>query len=256
MRLKAIALPEPTSGLTALARGTLTHRVLEWLWKKIHNQATLLAMPDHSLQQLIDEGINAVFQSWRSTLLPIFIETEKKRLNALVYRWMQLEKQRPDFSVIALEKTITVTINGVTMRLVIDRIDEVAGKQLMIDYKTGKPTVSAWLDPRLDEPQLPLYCISSGDPVHGILFAQIRSDQLAFKGVIEEATLMHRDRRCYVASDWAGKDWLALKADWKQSIETLLNDFMQGVATVDPKKKTATCQYCDLQSLCRIYDVK
>ena len=36
-------------------------------------------------------------------------------------------------------------------------------------------------------------------------------------------------------------------------LDSLSNDFYQGVAAVNPKQQES-CQYCQLQSLCRIYE--
>jgi ATP-dependent helicase/DNAse subunit B len=40
--------------------------------------------------------------------------------------------------------------------------------------------------------------------------------------------------------------------DWKENIEQLARDFLSGHAEVDPSDYPKTCQYCGLESLCRI----
>ena len=50
------------------------------------------------------------------------------------------------------------------------------------------------------------------------------------------------------------QDWAALLAGWKKEIEALGAGFAAGEARVDPKKLLATCRYCDLQPLCRVYE--
>ena len=40
--------------------------------------------------------------------------------------------------------------------------------------------------------------------------------------------------------------------DWKQHIEQLAKDFLAGRAAVDPRDYPKTCEYCGLESLCRI----
>jgi ATP-dependent helicase/DNAse subunit B len=40
--------------------------------------------------------------------------------------------------------------------------------------------------------------------------------------------------------------------DWKQRIEQLTKDFVNGRAEVDPRDYPKTCEYCGLETLCRI----
>ena len=63
------------------------------------------------------------------------------------------------------------------------------GRHVIIDYKTGKVSGDAWSGERLDEPQVPLYCISTEAPVAGAVFAQIRTGDLQLKGISEQASL-------------------------------------------------------------------
>ena len=39
---------------------------------------------------------------------------------------------------------------------------------------------------------------------------------------------------------------------WRVTIERLATDFLQGVAWVDPKQFPKTCEYCGLESFCRV----
>src|SRR5690606_11198928 len=62
------------------------------------------------------------------------------------------------------------------LQLRIDRVDQLNnGELLLIDYKTGSPKAKSWLGERPDEPQLPLYAVSSQEPVAAIAFAQINA---------------------------------------------------------------------------------
>jgi hypothetical protein len=45
-----------------------------------------------------------------------------------------------------------------------------------------------------------------------------------------------------------------LLASWKRQIESLGTGFASGDARVDPKALLRTCRYCDLQTLCRVYE--
>jgi len=40
--------------------------------------------------------------------------------------------------------------------------------------------------------------------------------------------------------------------DWRQNIEQLARDFMEGRAEVDPRDFPKTCERCGLETLCRV----
>jgi hypothetical protein len=48
---------------------------------------------------------------------------------------------------------------------------------------------------------------------------------------------------------------LQKQEDWKTTLTRLAEDFVAGVAVVDPKKRNETCRYCAQTSLCRIREV-
>jgi len=50
------------------------------------------------------------------------------------------------------------------------------------------------------------------------------------------------------------RDWPSLIAAWKKDAERLGAAFAAGEAAVDPKRDLKTCQSCDLQTLCRVYE--
>jgi ATP-dependent helicase/DNAse subunit B len=48
------------------------------------------------------------------------------------------------------------------------------------------------------------------------------------------------------------EDWNTLVASWERHLMALANDFINGVAMVDPKTIADSCTYCDFSRLCRI----
>jgi hypothetical protein len=42
--------------------------------------------------------------------------------------------------------------------------------------------------------------------------------------------------------------------DWRDCIEQLARDFLDGKAEVDPREVSKTCELCGLQTLCRIQE--
>ena len=65
-----------------------------------------------------------------------------------------------------------------------DRVDEVDGGEVLIDYKTGDASPNDWLTERPDAPQLPLYAIlSEAERLQGVAFGLVRAGEgRALKG--------------------------------------------------------------------------
>src|SRR5690606_9900956 len=94
----------------------------------------------------------------------------------------------PPFTVIAIEEKQPIDFAGIQVDLRIDRIDQLTNEQrILIDYKTGTPTVKSLLGNRPDEPQLPLYAVSQTQPVAALAFAQISPKTMTWLGTGELA---------------------------------------------------------------------
>ena len=259
-RLGAESLGAPLPGLDAMDRGTLLHAVLAALWKSLSNKARLDGITDEELEKLLDacatEAVAKVRQ-WRvEALSGRFAELEKARLIALARSWLLFERQRADFDVVLVEQKRPMTFGGVTVNVTLDRMDELAsGGRAILDYKTGTASVSAWLGPRPDEPQVPLYALGSGEDVAAAAFAVIKAGKAEFKGVARENDLLPgvktiSEQRSAMAAHY--DSWETLLAGWRIELDELGSGFASGDARVDPKRGDETCKFCDLHALCRI----
>ncbi|MBQ0808155.1 MAG: PD-(D/E)XK nuclease family protein, partial [Porticoccus sp.] len=146
-RLGAIQPPEPVLGLSNMDRGSLLHDCLERLWQQLGDQQRLLSSSTDALSQRVAEVVTGALQRWqkrRPDLFgPQFTAIEKQRLTALLEQWLEVEKIRPSFSVVAFEESVQTEFSGLPLRLIIDRIDKLDdGRQVIIDYKTGKATTN------------------------------------------------------------------------------------------------------------------
>jgi len=66
-----------------------------------------------------------------------FMQLEAQRLQRLLQAWLDVERERGEFSVHALEQKAHAEFNGLPLRLRVDRIDKLRdGRFLIIDYKT------------------------------------------------------------------------------------------------------------------------
>jgi len=255
-RLHAQALESPSPGLRAKDRGTIIHKIMEILWNKLQNHATLVAQEEEMLTDLIhtsiDEALNTSSHS-RSELTQ-YLALEKKRLYKLIWEWLQIEKKRRPFKVITSEKATQLALNQLNLSIRIDRIDELSdGKKLIIDYKTGKNNeISNWFSDRPDEPQLPLYSLLDPENTIGITFAQIATGEHCFKGVSRDALEIKGIKLVSEIKKTTALSWEEQLIQWDTLLKKLSDDFYSGVAKVDPKEPPQTCEWCALKPFCRI----
>ena len=169
------------------------------------------------------------------------------RVKKLLQDWMEIEKSREPFVVAEQEVQHQINIGKLTLNTRVDRVDQTeANQSILIDYKTGKASIKDWLDERPDEPQLPLYAINT-EHLSGLAFAQIRRDELRFKGFTKPPTELIQCKP--LKSDIA---WEEQMLNWKYHLEQLANQFYEGEASVSPKNGEQTCRYCAYKTLCRI----
>jgi len=269
-RLNAEDWEPATAGLNPKQRGQLLHAVLHKVWGGsarggISNLAELQSKNHQDLNAFVSRIVDSVmtesFDPSRRNALPDrfpkrYLQLERERLTELVSEWLRYELEREPFSVFRTEDKTEIMIAGLTMKLRLDRIDEVqGGGKLVIDYKTGEVGPKAWLGDRPDDVQLPLYATYAvQDELEGLVFARVRPGNTEFRGRVRNAVeTLRRD-----LSGTAGlvKEPLtdAQLDEWRTRIERLGEDFVRGVAAVDPKEQGKTCKSCHLHTVCRIYE--
>lgn len=250
LRLGARWPEPPVIGFSAIDRGNILHDALAIIWRDLHSQEALQQLDSESLIQRISSAV-------ADAILPLknrrragdrYCELEQQRLTALIGNWLEEEKERAPFTVIAVEEANTVTFAGLALNLRIDRIDETSdSKRLLIDYKTGSPKSSSWLGDRPDEPQLPLYAVSSDQPVDAIAFAQLNAKNRGWIGFGQDD--LHQAG--IVSAPLA---WPEMLASWTTTLEQLAENFKQGDARVDFKNIDADRYSEPLRPLNRILE--
>ena len=263
LRLGAQPLGHADIGLDGLARGTLVHRTLEKVWHVLKSHQALVAMDSAETETLVaamaDEAVDEISAWYPQTFSKGFRELEVRRLCRHILQWLQLEKARTEpFQVAEKEEKYEARAGGIRVRLYIDRIDQLNdGRRLVMDYKTSKVSPAQWFGERPDEPQLPLYSMAVDGELAGVLFAQVKAGDMAFKGALEEDALVPglKSYRKSLRRFSEAPSWQALLEDWKSTIEGLGEAFRRGEAAVDPKRYPATCTYCHLTPLCRINEL-
>lgn len=267
-RLSASKPESLEEGMNPLTRGNLVHQVMERLWREWGNLQGLSGYSEDQINKQLLHVIDEVVDK-EITMDAATAELEKQRLYQLLHQWIAIEKQRQPFSVRSLEHQTSCQLGRLSIAMRIDRIDILEdGSLSIIDYKTGRTTIKSWCGDRPEEPQLPLYALSylenDADPtVNSIMFANIRAGEHQWLGLTAEKEVL-------VSDSFANKnikqiplhrgacqvypDWQALVESWRKNLAKIAETYVAGEADIDPVHGSRTCQYCDLISVCRIFD--
>ena len=259
-RLGAESLTAPHTGLDALERGTLVHRVLAQAWAQLKTRDALDAINDADLEALLkqsaEEAIARIRRDRPTTLAGRFAAIEKRRLVRLAREWLEYEKSRGGFTVIATEAKHHVEIGGLEFNTRLDRVDELAdGRRVVIDYKTSAPSAGAMLGERPDEPQLPLYLVAAEPAAAAVAFAQVKAGNMKFTALARDGDLLP-EVKAFTDSYYGDRhgSWEQVVAAWRTDLARIAAGFVDGDAAVDPKQYPHTCRYCDAKPFCRIYE--
>jgi probable DNA repair protein len=239
-RLAAEALEEPVEGLDARARGLLLHTLMKELWTELKGSEGLAnagpAIGKAAKAAIAEAGLEEPFAS-----------LERARLEKLAREWLEVERERPAFTVLAMEDKRKLSVAGLELSGRIDRLDALeSGGHALIDYKTGNPTPNDWQGERPEDPQLPLYALSATEDVSAVAYAKLKTGAMRYMGFSRAKDAIPKVR--------PAENWATLFEGWTKELEALGQGFAAGDARVDPKKLLSTCRYCDLQPLCRVYE--
>ena len=106
--------------------------------------------------------MSAFWQKRHLRLQPT-VAMEKERLRQRIHALLEQERRRRSFRVVGVELRRTVSLAEHTIEARLDRLDEDdQGRMIVIDYKTGAARPSAWLQPRPEDVQVPLYTLAVG----------------------------------------------------------------------------------------------
>lgn len=247
-RLNAKALQEWETGLPRITRGNLIHRSLLFFWQNaLHNgqanRAWLHQTRGKIRENLINQSVEHALSSENHPLLDKkrFRGLEKKQLCLHLSRWLELEENRRDFTIVALEKSVQFILEGVELSLVIDRIDEISSDDisnnalLLIDYKTNTSGLlkKLWVDERPGEPQLPLYSLAT-ENCQGVAFAWVNMKGMKFIAMGSHPDIPSLSEKHVMSMD----DWNLQQRQWETNLSTLMSEFKNGVAKVEYRDHT------------------
>ena len=266
-RLRAAELKKPEEDLTPLEWGLAVHRALEMFWGRVSSSTALRGLDPRALDDLVERVATEALTIYRDKLSGRLAEGERARLVATVREWIAVELERDaPFQVIAREHRTEIGIGGLPLRVQLDRIDRLAdGRQVVVDYKTGRVSKRHWWGDRPVDPQLPIYSLIRDSvlrQVEAVAYAQIRPGKSRFagisavEGVLPSVGTLAGARN---ARDLGIPHWDALLAYWKRVLEDIAIRFLAGRAEVDPLPgggwPPETCKNCPLPALCRIHEI-
>ncbi|MFQ5345546.1 MAG: PD-(D/E)XK nuclease family protein [Mariprofundus sp.] len=264
-RLGITALGETSPGIEATSKGSLIHLALEYIWRKLGRRAALESLTEDETKALIDAAIE---HAWEKVWVAADSRTrdyEKKRMQRVLLAWLELELQRPDFRVAAIEQEYLMHLpenadRQFTVKIKADRMDiDAMGRKILIDYKTGaKQSTAKWIvneeNERIEEPQLPQYALAANlGADDAVAFARVRSGDMAYEGLCGEDIGIDGIAACD-GKRGRPDDWLAVLDDWRTNINALAMEFVEGRCNVTPRDEHA-CQHCGLEAVCRIEEL-
>ncbi|MFZ2269732.1 MAG: PD-(D/E)XK nuclease family protein [Azonexus sp.] len=262
-RLGGEAMEAPVEGLDPAARGTLVHEALEAFWRAVGNSRALAELGEAGRFSAIATAVSQALQKFelarRLTLPERFRVLEAARLARLLDVWLAVESRRGlAFEVIACEAPAEVDIEGIKVKMVVDRIDRLAdGRQLIIDYKTGAAIdIKNWAAARITEPQLPIYAALVNDEVAAVVFAKVLLDKPAFTGVAEEKDILPGvqgvgEEKQKIFDPAQFPDWIAVVTHWRERLHAVASEVGAGRAGVMFADEKAL-QYCEVLPLLRL----
>jgi probable DNA repair protein len=227
-RLRARELEPLGFGLSSRLRGIVVHRALEGLLQNLPTQAELAATSPDQLARAADRALGSVFGRAQRSLRAIF-ELELEQLRALLAAWLDSERARAPFTVLAVEQKGVAQLGRWTLSVRVDRLDRLGdGTVAIVDYKTGDRATSAdWFGARLRDAQVPLYAIQTAEPLGATVVARVRPAGTSYSGVWPDAAFAGRAVRL-------AADWPAQLADWRTQLERLAEEFAMGDVRVFP----------------------
>ncbi len=251
-------------GLQSTNQGRLVHEVLERFWQETKTQIAMLALSDTAMQKRLMNHIIDCFSAQPVTLDSFYLKLEQQRIFDLCWAWLTLEKTRPSFSVIETEKQYQIELGGIQFTLVIDRVDEVDEKRVIIDYKTGKASIKQLLKTPTKAPQLAAYLHAITQDVSGIGYGMLHSDDgVSISAIVEETDVLNKAHTVQVFAKKAEKEggeffdvaWNDFLDHLKQQVQILAEQIQQGQAPMVFEKET-DIQYAHCKLALRLPEVK
>jgi len=257
-RLHCEPLGQPGPGIDPMSRGRVLHDALCRFWKSAGDQASVAGMDPADRRQRVESTVAeaiAAHAERRPVPVPqVLLEIEKGQAAARIEELVEQDLARTPFRVARLEEEVELTVGPLVLRGWVDRVDEVAGGYVVIDYKGGMARRGDWFGERPREPQLPLYALNLPDIV-AVAFACLKPGDVGYRGIARDDGAMGIVKP--LKKDHGEAEWREVLAGWRETTTALAEGAAAGAARVDPRNRGLTsewrriCEQCGLQALCR-----
>lgn len=244
---------QSSMGLDIKERGRLLHTIMELLWQKLKNQRTLVQLQssilDEEIAKIMEIAFAPFIQQRPYSFSPLIQEVETIRLQRLVHTILHWERQRPEFTVQAVEQAFSIHLGEMQFNIRIDRLDSTEDNKIwVIDYKSTIPQPLPWKTSRPTEPQLLLYALADKN-INTLLFVQLKSEQIKLKGL----TILPAENIKFpgLLSIHNKHQWSDLTQQWSHVLHELADEYTKGFCQPEPSKPSI-CKSCDYQNLCRM----
>jgi len=257
-RLGASQLHDYTEGNDPNVRGNFLHHCLELIWRLLPDQAALQQSWEQGrlpalVTQAVAQAADKHLQDYASTLKRL----EMQRAETVVHDWLNLERQRAPFRVLAVEQTVHWRDGPLELRVRLDRVDALDdGGLAIIDYKTGAGSIAVrgdWMRDRPVNVQLPFYAaMLPHAPAQVIALMQVKlhARNIEVRGLARDPDLKGVD----APAKWplfAHMHWDAVMQHWRAALQTIAREVAEGVAS-NGVRRMADLQYCDALPFLRL----
>lgn len=221
------------SGISAGLRGNITHSALCILFAECPTLPDIRRWDATNIAQRLGSAIDAAIANHlphADSTLTRLLALERTRLFHLLRVFLAAEIERPDFQVVAVEKSVASDACGVALTFRIDRLDRLAdGSLLIIDYKTGAPKNLLDKNGDLLDLQLVVYSNALNEETGGLALINLDSRAISYKGTGGS-----------VAWDSARQDqWTERLAAWQATVQRALREIAAGDARINLQLSTA-----------------
>lgn len=230
------------TGLSPAVRGTLMHEALHNLYAERPSRQDLASWTAADLQKRSGSAIDAAFGKlsiFENETLSEILRLERARLQHIIESFHQIELERSNFSVEAVEAGIDYQRGSVRLALRVDRLDRLADDTLLIiDYKTGTPRNFLNADKKPADLQLPLYADAIAGSVGGLTLINIDSRGIGYKGAggsIEWDGLK-------------GASWSDQLSAWRHEVHRNVDEFAAGDVRVNLLRSAADARALQILS--------
>lgn len=248
-RLNIEEIEQEHLGFNRMQQGTIVHKALEEIFNAIHNSDELHSTSKESIKKLVENSASLAINSiskMANNISEEFKKIEKERIIKLIHKYLELEKERGNFAIIATEISKQVSIKGLQFNIKLDRVDKIADDKIIIDYKTGN-LVSIKDATQI---QMQVYAITDDD-IDGVALARVNAQECYFSGIAKNMNYLPNNQKPLKNKETNDDmSWQEAREYWQDKIYKASEDFQKGKATVSPEKKA--CDNCDYKLLCRI----